>query len=141
MSGRHTSFMAAPLHVQLGKSRALDSKAAIGKPGGSATAVQSDPHIMAPLGHESQSNPLEHLLDSIPSLIHTSRPDGYLDYFNQRWLDYVGLPIEAILGWNWTVAIHPEDVDAIVERWRFSLATGQPFSHEARVRRADGRYR
>ena len=75
-------------------------------------------------GHESAPKHLERIIDSIPSLIHTARPDGYLDYFNQRWLQYVGLPIEDLLGWKWTTAIHPEDVEAIVDKWRFSLASG-----------------
>jgi PAS domain S-box-containing protein len=96
---------------------------------------------MASLGHESESKHFERLIDSIPSLIHTGRPDGYLDYFNQHWLEYLGLPMETILGWKWTAAIHPEDVDAIVDRWRLSLASGEPFLHESRVRRADGQYR
>ena len=96
---------------------------------------------MASLGHESESKHFERLIDSVPSLIHTSRPDGHLDYFNQHWLEYLGLPMEAILGWRWTAAIHPEDVDAIVDRWRLSLASGEPFLHESRVRRADGQYR
>jgi len=96
---------------------------------------------MAPLGLESEPKHLERIIDSIPSLIHTARPDGYLDYFNQHWLEYLGLPIEAILGWKWTAAIHPEDVDAIVDKWRLSLASGEPFLHESRVRRADGKYR
>jgi PAS domain S-box-containing protein len=96
---------------------------------------------MASLGHESGSKHFERIFDSIPSLIHTARPDGYLDYFNQHWLEYLGLPMEAILGWKWTAAIHPEDVDAIVDRWRLSLASGEPFLHESRVRRADGQYR
>ncbi len=37
--------------------------------------------------------------------------------------------------------IHPEDVAGIVEKWRTSLATGEPFEAETRVRRADGVYR
>jgi PAS domain-containing protein len=49
--------------------------------------------------------------------------------------------MEGLLGWKWTGAIHPEDVEAIVNRWRSSIATGKPFLHEARVRRADGEYR
>ena len=46
----------------------------------------------------------EHLrlvIDTVPALIHTGCPDGYLDYFNRRWLDYVGLPLEEISGWKW----------------------------------------
>ena len=96
---------------------------------------------MASPGHESDSKHPELLVDSIPSLIHTARPDGYLDYFNQRWLQYVGLPNEDLLGWKWTAVIHPEDVEAILEKWHFSIANGEPFLHETRVRRADGEYR
>jgi PAS domain S-box-containing protein len=96
---------------------------------------------MASLGLESESKHFERLIDSIPSLVHTGRPDGYLDYFNQRWLQYLGLPMDDLLGWKWRAAIHPEDVDAIVDRWRHSIATGEPFLHESRVRRADGKYR
>jgi hypothetical protein len=29
-------------------------------------------------------------INSTPGLIHTSQPDGYLDFFNQTWLRYVG---------------------------------------------------
>ena len=81
------------------------------------------------------------LIDSTPGLIHTSLPDGYLDFFNQTWLKYVGLPLEDVQGWKWTQCIHPDDVEGIVQKWRSALASGEPFLHEARVRRADGEYR
>src|SRR4051812_40322285 len=84
---------------------------------------------------------LRAVIDSTPGLIHTSQPDGYLDFFNQPWLRYVGQPIEHLLGWKWTAFIHPDDVEGIVEKWRASLASGEPFLHEARVLRADGEYR
>ncbi len=84
---------------------------------------------------------LQVLVFSIPSLIHTSRPDGYLDFFNQTWLTFVGRPLEHLQGWNWTAFIHPEDVEGMVEKWRASLASGEPFLHKARVLRADGEYR
>ena len=88
-----------------------------------------------------QTSDLQLLVDSAPSLIHTGKPDGYLDFFNQTWLRYVGRQLEDLEGWNWTAFIHPEDVEEIVEKWRASLATGDPFLHEARVLRADGEYR
>jgi PAS domain S-box-containing protein len=74
-------------------------------------------------------------------MIHTGRPDGYLDFFNQTWLKYVGRPLEDLQGWKWTAFIDPEDVQGIVETWRASLASGEPFLYEARVLRADGEYR
>ena len=81
------------------------------------------------------------LVDSIPALIHTSRPDGYLDYFNKPWLEYLGVTLDKVAGWNWTAFIHPEDLDGIVATWRASLASGEIFEYETRVRRADGDYR
>ena len=81
------------------------------------------------------------VIDTVPALIHTGRPDGYLDFFNQRWLDYVGLSLEEMSGWKWTAVNHPEDVGATVGKWRTSVATGEPFEHESRLRRADGEYR
>ena len=81
------------------------------------------------------------VLDTTPALIHTGRPDGYLDYFNQRWLEYVGRPLEELQGWGWTGSIHPDDVEGIVNEWRARLASGEPFQYEARVRQADGEYR
>jgi PAS domain S-box-containing protein len=81
------------------------------------------------------------VLDTTPALLASSRPDGYFDYFNQRWLKYVGLPLKDLEGWGWTAALHPQDVEGLVAKWRASLASGEPFMEEARVRRADGEYR
>jgi PAS domain S-box-containing protein len=81
------------------------------------------------------------VIHTTPALIHTALPDGNIDFFNRRWLEYLGLTLEDVQGWRWTAAIHPEDVAGIVEKWRTSLATGEPFEAETRVRRTDGVYR
>jgi len=84
---------------------------------------------------------LQELVDTVPALIHTARPDGFIDFFNQRWLEFVGLRLEDLEGWKWTAAVHPDDVGALVAKWRACLASGEPFEFESRVRRADGAYR
>jgi PAS domain S-box-containing protein len=81
------------------------------------------------------------VIDTAPAMLHSARPDGYVDYFNKRWLEYVGVSLEEISGWRWTHVIHPEDVENVVGKWRSSVATGKPFEAEARLRRADGEYR
>src|SRR3984885_1038392 len=81
------------------------------------------------------------VIDTTPALLHSARPDGDLDFFNKTMLDYLGLSLEDLCGWRWTRAIHPDDVEQIVDKWRSSLATGEPFESEARVRRSDGEYR
>src|ERR1700733_5684871 len=96
---------------------------------------------MASSGHQTDSSDIQLLVDSIPALIHTGRPDGHLDYFNKRWLEYLGATLDKVTGWNWTAFIHPEDVEGIVAEWRSSLETGEVFEYETRVRRADGEYR
>src|SRR5205807_2445187 len=73
--------------------------------------------------------------------IHTARPDGYLDYFNRGWLDFLGKSLEDVCGWRWTESVHPEDVATLVQKWHAALASGEPLEVEARVRRADGSYR
>ena len=90
---------------------------------------------------EDQSLSLRQIIDSAPALIHTARADGYLDFFNQGWLNFVGQPLEMLLGWEWTSFIHPEDVEAFVQKWRESIATGERFEGTARVQQADGEYR
>ena len=90
---------------------------------------------------EDQSLSLRQIIDSSPALIHTARPDGYLDFFNQGWLNFIGQPAEKLLGWDWTSFIHSEDVEGFVQKWRDSIATGEAFEATARVRRADGKYR
>ena len=96
---------------------------------------------MASPRQESDSLDVQVLIDSIPALIHTARPDGYLDYFNKRWLEYFGVTLNKVIGWNWTAFVHPEDVEGMVAKWRTCLATGEIFECETRVRRANGEYR
>src|SRR5580704_2117062 len=81
------------------------------------------------------------VIDTAPAMLHSARPDGYVDFFNKRWLEYVGVSLEDISGCRWTNVIHPEDVERVVGKWRSSVETGKPFDAEARLRRADGEYR
>src|SRR5256886_1307745 len=84
---------------------------------------------------------LRRAVDTTPALNHTARPDGYLDYFNRGWLDFLGKSLEEVCGWRWTESVHPEDVATLVQKWHAALASGEPFEVESRVRRADGTYR
>ncbi|MGA8101274.1 MAG: PAS domain S-box protein [Candidatus Acidiferrales bacterium] len=93
---------------------------------------------------EDRKQAAEHLrlvIDTTPAMLHSARPDGYVDFFNKRWLEYVGVTLEEIGGWRWTNVVHPEDVEDVVGKWRSALAAGKHFETEARLRRADGEYR
>jgi PAS domain S-box-containing protein len=90
---------------------------------------------------QGSENRLRLIIDTTPALIHSARPDGYIDYFNKPWLEYLGVTLEDVEGWKWTASIHPDDVTGIVDKWRACLASGEIFEYETRVRRADGEYR
>jgi len=89
----------------------------------------------------SSERELSVLIDAIPAMIHTARADGYLDYFNRRWQEYLGCSLSDVEGWKWTNWIHPDDLQGILDRWRACLASGEIFEYETRVRCSDGKYR
>ena len=80
-------------------------------------------------------------IDAIPVLAWCTRPDGWNEFLNQRWLDYTGLTIEEAQGWGWKVAIHPDDLPQLLDVWQGLLVSGKSGELEARLRRADGVYR
>ncbi len=49
-------------------------------------------------------------LDTIPGLVWSSAPDGYISYLNQRWLEFTGWPANELPGHRWIQLIHPDDV-------------------------------
>ena len=51
------------------------------------------------------------------------------------------MPLEKLLGWGWTDRIHPDDVEAFLQKMREAFARGNSFEEPSRVRRADGVYR
>src|SRR5260370_32451235 len=102
----------------------------------------SRPHLPPQAENDKAGEPnFRQIIDSSPALIHTARADGYLDFFNRTWLDFLGQPLESLLGWKWTSYIHPEDVQAFVQKWRESIASGERFQGTAPIRPADGEYR
>jgi PAS domain S-box-containing protein len=86
-------------------------------------------------------NELRRVVDALPGLVWAARPDGHIDFLNQRWCEYTGLGVEEAYGEGWQTAIHPEDLPGLLERWRSILASGEPGEMEARLRRCDGAYR
>src|SRR6266545_3795701 len=54
-------------------------------------------------------DPLRLMIDKIPTLAWSCRPDGTTEFLNQRWLDYTGLSLAEALGWGWKRPVHPAD--------------------------------
>jgi PAS domain S-box-containing protein len=90
------------------------------------------------LFEESESR-FQALAASIPQVVWTARPDGGLEYFNERWFELTGLTLDETEGRGWAGVVHAEDRALCAERWGHSIATGEPYELEHRLRRgSDG---
>jgi formate hydrogenlyase transcriptional activator len=81
------------------------------------------------------------ILDTIPTFASCNLPDGSNEFLNQRWHDYTGLSPQEARGRGWRVAIHPEDLQKVLDTFRALRASGEPREIEHRLRRHDGEYR
>jgi PAS domain S-box-containing protein len=84
---------------------------------------------------------LSSIINTIPMLAWSARPDGFCDFLNQRWLNFTGLSAEQACGSGWGAVIHPDDEKGLLESWQMALVTGLLADVEVRMRRFDGGYR
>ncbi len=85
------------------------------------------------------------IAEAMPQLVWSARPDGAIDYFNQRWIDYTGVRVEDYAFDEKSAAVgvvHPDELAETWSRWKRALVTGEPFEIEHRIKRgSDGTYR
>lgn len=84
---------------------------------------------------------LRSIADEMPLLMWSARSDGYIDWYNKGWYRYTGQTPEEAAGWGWQAVHHPDDFPRVMEAWPRSIATGEPFELEFRLRRHDGAFR
>lgn len=81
------------------------------------------------------------MTSAMPQMVWTTLPDGFHDYYNDRWYEFTGVPYGSTDGEGWNGVFHPEDQDRAWARWRRSLETGEPYEIEYRLRHHSGSYR
>ncbi|MBW8859066.1 MAG: PAS domain S-box protein [Caulobacter sp.] len=81
------------------------------------------------------------IINSLPVLVWSARPDGSADFINHSWREYAGEPADKILEWGFLDLYHPDDVAGMVEIWKRDLAHSDQTSLKGRIRGADGQYR
>jgi PAS domain S-box-containing protein len=79
-----------------------------------------------------------HTVELNPQVTWTAHPDGQLNRVSNRWNVWTGT---SGLGGSWIEAIHPGDRQPSLDAWSDSVATGQTYDIEHRVRMRDGTYR
>ncbi len=81
------------------------------------------------------------LADTMPQMVWATRPDGFHDYYNARWYEFTGVPAGSTDGEGWNGMFHPDDQERAWGLWRHSLATGETYQIEYRLRHHSGEYR
>src|SRR3984957_16406069 len=81
------------------------------------------------------------IVDSIPGFVCTLNAAGEVELLNRQLLQYFGKTPEELKNWSTSDAVHPDDLPRVMDGWRHSVETGQPYVLEFRQRRADGVYR
>jgi PAS domain S-box-containing protein len=84
---------------------------------------------------------LRAIADAVPQIMWSALPDGWIDWYNQRWYAYTGQTAEEAAGWGWQAVHHADDLPEVMRAWQASIASGEPFEMEFRLRRADGTFR
>jgi PAS domain S-box-containing protein len=84
---------------------------------------------------------LRQAIDTIPGMVWTaSAEDGAMVLFNARWSD-LGWTAAQVAEGQWQSVVHPDDAQRLEAEWSRSLATGEPFEAECRVRSVESEYR
>lgn len=97
---------------------------------------------LADAGALQSSGPAFHALaDTMPQLVWSTLADGSHDYYNARWYEFTGVPVGSTDGEGWAGMFHEDDLPAAWEKWKHSLATGEPYEVEYRLRHRSGEYR
>jgi len=76
-----------------------------------------------------------------PQVPWTALPDGSIEEVGPSWQDFTGADLEDARGHGWAEAVHPDDIDGVIERWQAALTSREPVDVDYRLRRGDGNYR
>jgi PAS domain S-box-containing protein len=81
------------------------------------------------------------IADAMPQMVWSTQAQGAHDYFNQRWYEFTGAPEGSTDGDGWNRMVHPDDQERAWKAWQHSLATGEPYEMQYRLRHHSGQYR
>jgi PAS domain S-box-containing protein len=81
------------------------------------------------------------MAEALPQQVWTAGPGGKLEFVNDKVVEYTGLSRKQLFEEGWLGLVHPDDSPACRQSWGESVARGQAYEGELRLRRADGELR
>jgi PAS domain S-box-containing protein len=89
---------------------------------------------------ESESRVLR-ILDSMPEIAWTANTDGRNTFLNKKWVEFTGFYSTKLFHELSPIIVHEADIEHATKLWEHSVATGEAFQAEYRLKRHDGEYR
>jgi PAS domain S-box-containing protein len=82
------------------------------------------------------------LAETVPQLVWIERADGYVEYVNQRYTDYLQAGLEQLQSTGWIQFLHEDDAQRTLSAWRHACQSGEPYAIEFRLKQGQtGAYR
>ncbi|HZC96683.1 MAG TPA: PAS domain S-box protein, partial [Bradyrhizobium sp.] len=81
------------------------------------------------------------IADSAPVPVWVTKLDRTRSFANQAYLDFLGLPFEQAIVFDWRKALHPDDLPRILQEQVAGESSLKPFVLEARYKNAAGEWR
>src|SRR3569832_2332870 len=81
------------------------------------------------------------IADSAPVPIWVTKLDRTRSFANQAYVDFVGLPYEQAIAFDWRKVLHPDDLPRVLQQSVQGEASLKPFVLEARYKNASGEWR
>jgi PAS domain S-box-containing protein len=102
------------------------------------TATDIDDRKRAEVTLRASEESFRLIVDSIPGLVFTTTPEGEVEFVNRQLLEYFGIPLEEIKRWTTGSVVHPDELPEVIAKWKHAVETGEEYTNENRLRRADG---
>jgi diguanylate cyclase (GGDEF)-like protein/PAS domain S-box-containing protein len=81
------------------------------------------------------------ILDTIPQMVWSMRPDGTEEYYNEQWAEFTGAHVGHKTGISRLDLVHPADREDAKQAWERALESGSSYEHQYRLRHKSGEYR
>jgi PAS domain S-box-containing protein len=82
------------------------------------------------------------LAETVPQLVWIERADGYVEYVNQRYTDYLQAKPEQLQSAGWSHFLHADDAQRTLSAWQHACTSGEPYEIEYRLKQGQtGAYR
>jgi PAS domain S-box-containing protein len=80
------------------------------------------------------------MADFLPQLVWFTDHRGGTIWYNRRWYEYTGSNPDAMEGWGWVGAVHPDHAERALKGFRDAWEAGTAWEDTYPLRRHDGEY-